>query len=166
MSEENIARKSDLLRWMSPPKGGLWHGGPGVLSVLRSVSATQAAWKPSPDRHSIWELTLHLAYWKYAVRRRITNAPKGGFQRTPSDWPQPPTEPTEKAWKADRALLKSEHDLLVELISDFDSEQLDAGAGASGQWTHMDLLSGVVLHDTYHIGQIQLMKRLYQSTVE
>lgn len=163
MDAENKLRISDLERWLSPPKGGLWHGGPNVVSALRGVTAEAAAWRPNPDRHTIWELVLHIAYWKYAIRRRIEDGDRGGFQRSPSDWPHQPETPSEAAWKADRALLKSEHEQLTALVSAFPPGRLDELSGGKGQWTFMDLLSGVVLHDTYHVGQIQLMKRLYAA---
>ena len=79
MDHENKLRISDLERWLTPPKGGLWHGGPTAMSVLRGVSVETASWRPGPGRHTIWELVLHIAYWKYAIRRRIENAKPGGF---------------------------------------------------------------------------------------
>ena len=47
-----------------------WHG-PNLWQSLKGVTAKQAAWRPAPNRHNIWEETLHAAYWKYAVRRRL-----------------------------------------------------------------------------------------------
>src|SRR5437764_6919973 len=41
-------------------EGNAWHG-PAVEEVLADVTAEQAAAKPIPDAHSIWELTLHIA---------------------------------------------------------------------------------------------------------
>ena len=35
-------------------EGEAWHG-PAVLQVLKEVTATQAAAKPIPKAHSIWE---------------------------------------------------------------------------------------------------------------
>src|ERR1700733_13997187 len=48
-----------------------WHG-PNLRGSIRGLSAKEAAWRPGQDRHNIWELTLHAAYWKYIVRRRLT----------------------------------------------------------------------------------------------
>jgi uncharacterized damage-inducible protein DinB len=45
----------------------------------------------------------------------------------------------------------------------FDPARLDEESGGSGAHTYADLLLGIVLHDTYHAGQIQLMKRLARS---
>jgi len=47
-----------------------WHG-PNLQQSLKGVRAKQAAWRPAHGRHNVWELALHSAYWKYAVRRRI-----------------------------------------------------------------------------------------------
>ena len=48
-----------------------WHG-TNLRGALRGIDARQASWRPGPGRHNIWELALHAAYWKYAVRRRLT----------------------------------------------------------------------------------------------
>ena len=55
-----------------------WHG-PNLRGSIRGVTAKQAAWRPGDDRHNIWELTLHAAYWKYVVRRRLSNEKRGSF---------------------------------------------------------------------------------------
>ncbi|HZV58920.1 MAG TPA: hypothetical protein VFF42_01175, partial [Candidatus Eremiobacteraceae bacterium] len=47
-----------------------WHG-PNLKQAIKGVTVELAGWRPGKDRHNIWEETLHAAYWKYAVRRRI-----------------------------------------------------------------------------------------------
>lgn len=156
-------RLEEALRHFDPPAGTrLWHGGASVLGALRGVSPEVAAWKPYPDRNAIWALALHIAYWNYAVRRRLTGEPSGGFPRSPSNWPDVPPEPTAAAWKTDRGLVRQEHDRLVAALREFDSSRLDDAAGDT-ETTYADLIAGIVLHDTYHVGQIQLMKRLARS---
>ena len=66
-----------------------WHG-TTLLGALRGLTPQAASWRPSRDRHNVWELILHTAYWKYAVRRRLTGEAPGGFSRQPSDWPAVP----------------------------------------------------------------------------
>lgn len=158
-------RKEEALRHLDPGPGvKLWHGGATVMGALRGVSPEMAASKLAPDRHSIWALALHIAYWKYAVWRRITDEARGGFLRAPSNWPSVPNEPTAKAWNDDRSLLRDSHKQLVEAVKRFDSLRLDELAGADTKTTYADLITGIVLHDTYHIGQIQMLKRLWKST--
>ncbi len=163
MPEEN-PRLREILNLLDPPAGKrLWYGGATVAGCLRGVTPKQAAWKPARKRHSIWELTLHLAYWKYAVRRNLEALPRGTFPRSPANWPAVPKPADAPHWKADRALLRSEQMRLVEVVQAFDPLRLDEPAAGSGNYRIVDLLFGIVSHDLYHVGQIQLLKRLYQT---
>lgn len=161
MSDRRI---QEALRHLHPPTGAKpWHGGPTVLGALRGVSARVAAWKPHADRHTIWELALHVAYWNYAVQRRLTGGRHGSFPRRPADWPLQPREATDANWTEDRLLVRRYHDSLVEAVAEFDPRRLDETAGGKGGTTYADLITGILLHDTYHAGQIQLVKRLARS---
>ena len=157
-------RLEEALRHLHPPPGTkLWHGGASVLGALRGLSPEAAAWRPYPDRHSIWALALHVAYWNYAVRRRITGEGRGGFPRKPSNFPSVPSEATDAAWREDRLLVKECHDRLVEAVKGFDPSGLDEYAGDESTTSYADLITGIVLHDTYHAGQIVMLKRLAAS---
>jgi DinB superfamily len=110
-------RLEEALRHLHPPAGTkLWHGGATVLGALRGLSPEVAAWKPYSDRQCIWELALHIAYWNYAVWRRITGEQVGGFPRSPADWPALPPERTVAAWSKDRRLLSESSRALFESI--------------------------------------------------
>jgi uncharacterized damage-inducible protein DinB len=74
-----------------------------------------------------------------------------------------PADLDPEAWDDDRRLVRRQHDLLVDVLEGFDQGRLDDHAGGEGDTTFADLITGVVLHDTYHAGQIQLMKRLARS---
>ncbi len=157
-------RLREILNLLDPPAGKrLWYGGATVVGCVRGVTPEQAAWKPAPKPHSIWELTLHLAYWKYAVRRNLEALPQGSFPRSPANWPAVPRPADAPQWKVDRALLRSEHVRLVEAVRAFDPRRLDERATGSGNYRFVDLLFGIVSHDLYHVGQIQVLKRLYQT---
>jgi uncharacterized damage-inducible protein DinB len=166
MMSDKDGRLAEALRHLHPPAGvKLWHGGATVLGSIRGVDAETASWVPGANRHSIWALCLHIAYWKYAVTRRLTDGVRGSFPRSPSDWPAVPVPASREAWKADRSLLRETHDRLVEAVESFDPERLDEIAGGEGKSTYADLIWGIVLHDTYHVAQIQLLKRLKRTTV-
>ena len=57
-------------------KNRAWHG-TNLRGSIRGLSAQQAAWRPAPTRHNIWEIVVHTAYWKYVVRRRLLGEKKG-----------------------------------------------------------------------------------------
>ena len=158
----NDPRLREILNLLDPPTGKrLWYGGATVTGSLRGVTPEQAAWRPAPKRHSIWELALHLAYWKYAVRRNLAALPQGAFPRSPSNWPAVPKPADAAHWKADRTLLRSQHAELVETVRAFDPQRLDEATPGSGTFRYVDLMFGIVSHDLYHVGQIQVLKRLY-----
>ena len=138
-----------------------WHGGPTPLGALRGVTVEQAAWRPGPRRKSIWELILHIAYWDYAVRRLLDGTARGAFSRGRSNWPAPPARPDARAWTADVALLREEHERLVEAVLRVDPQRLDRRPSGSKRWTYGELLVGIAMHDAYHTGQVQLLKRLW-----
>jgi len=144
-----------------PGRGG-WHGGPTPIGALRGVSAATAHWVPAANRHSIWALTLHIAYWTYAVRRRISG---GGppFPRSPAHFPRVPDRPTARAWAADRALLAEERRLLIDAIGSVPVRHLGRRPPGTKKWTYGELIVGIAQHDAYHTGQIQMLKRLWRS---
>jgi len=152
------------VRAIQPPPGRTgWHGGPTPTGALRGVGADEAWWRPAPRRKSIWTLALHIAYWKYAVRRLLEGSERGGFPRTPSNWPLPPERPDAGRWAEDVALLKAEHARLAAAAGAIAPRQLGRRPPSSRRWTYGDLLVGIALHDAYHTGQIQLVKRLYRE---
>jgi uncharacterized damage-inducible protein DinB len=132
-----------------------WHG-PTLRGALRGVTAAQAGWRPARGRHSIRELTLHAAYWKYAVRRRLTGAPRGSFALEGSNWF---AAPASRAWKEDVRLLVEEHRLLRAAIAAYPAAALDQPIDEKKQ-TAAFTIRGIAAHDLYHAGQIQLLKRL------
>ena len=135
-----------------------WHG-TTLRGSLRGLPAEEALWRPGPGRHNIWELTLHAAYWKYAVRRRLSGEAIGSFERRPSNWPAIPDRPDAKAWKRDVAYLDAEHRRLRAVIAELTPPAL-AKRSPKGVWTYAEEIHGLAAHDLYHTGQIQLIKRL------
>ncbi len=126
-----------------------WHG-PNLRGAIRGVTARQAAWRPGPNRHNIWELTLHAAYWKYVVRRRITGEKHGSFVLRGSNFFERPVELSEAAWKKDVGILVAEHRLLRLAVANLRQPSRAA----------MHLIRGIAAHDVYHAGQIRLLRRM------
>ena len=161
MASDSNAAVALLVSAIQPRSGQGWHGGPTPLGALRGVTAAQAAWRPGPRRKSIWTLTLHIAYWKYAVRRLLDGGDRGAFPRSPSNWPEAPERGDQRSWTADIALLREEHGRLVKAASAVDPTVLGRRPPTSKRWTYGELLVGIAMHDAYHTGQIQLVKRLW-----
>jgi hypothetical protein len=135
-----------------------WHG-TNLRRSIRGLTARQAAWRPAPNRHSIWELVVHAAYWKYVALRRLTGGRRGSFPLKGSDWFARGEASDERAWREDVALLDRTHRAFRDAVAALTRRDLERTPGASPVKT-VAMLSGVAAHDLYHAGQIQLLKRL------
>jgi hypothetical protein len=140
-----------------------WQG-TTLSGAVRGLSARQALWRPGGvrSRHNIWELVLHTAFWKHAVRERVAGKGRTPFGRTPRNFPSIPARADARAWKADVALLKRQHDLLRRTVARLSPARLDAPVAAS-PWRVAEQIFGVAAHDLYHTGQIQLLKALQRG---
>jgi len=141
-----------------------WHG-TNLKGSLRGVTAKQAAWRPGKNRHNIWELVVHAAYWKYTVRRKLLGEKRGSFDLKGSNWFTRPEAgaANEKVWKQDVALLFATHASLREAVEALKSADLRKRPPA----TRVDirgLVVGIAAHDLYHTGQIQIIKRLMENS--
>jgi hypothetical protein len=137
-----------------------WHG-PNLRGAIRGIDAAQAAWRPAGDRHNIWELTLHAAYWKYVVRRRILREKRGSFVLPGSNFFERPFDRaamSESAWKQDVAILDDEHRKLRTAVVELAAKQFTPAV--------CHLIRGAAAHDLYHAGQIRLLRRLGETRPE
>jgi len=137
-----------------------WHG-PILKGSLRGISPEEAAWRPAPKRHNVWELAVHAAYWKYSVLHRLR--PEVRFPLKGSNWfPRLEGEISETAWKADLRILEQIHRDLRAAVAALRDEDLETVPQGSKKAVR-DLVLGVAYHDIYHAGQIQLLKRLREG---
>src|SRR5688500_12594885 len=103
-------------------EGNAWHG-PSVLEALQDVTARQAAARPVPEAHSIYELTHHIAAWIGETTSRLQGNPPG----SPADGDFPPraTVVDDAGWSDARARLERRQAELLETVSVFDASRLD-----------------------------------------
>lgn len=135
-----------------------WHG-TNLSGSIRGMTAKQAAWRPGPKRKCVWDHVLHTAYWKYTVRRRLTGEKRGSFPLKGSNWFEVPKPSSEKVWREHVALLEEQHAQLRAAIATLSDRKLGERVSGS-KLTNEYLIRGIALHDIYHTGQIQLLKRM------
>jgi hypothetical protein len=142
--------------------GPAWHG-PCLRGALRGVTHREAAWRPARGRHNIWELAVHSAYWKYAAKRRILGESGHDFGERGHNWFLRPLRTSggasEKQWRRDLSHLAGMHKELRNAVGTLTDSALDRRT-RGGKYTNRRIIAGVAMHDVYHAGQIQLLKRL------
>ena len=136
-----------------------WHG-TNLRGAIRGLTHEEAAWRPGPGRRNIIELTIHAAYWKYAIRRKLTGEKRGSFPVKGSNWFDQEDVGREE-WAAAVDLLVSEHRALLDAVRRVTPEELPQKRGI---WTVEAMITGAASHDLYHCGQIQLLKRLHRAS--
>jgi hypothetical protein len=135
-----------------------WHG-PNLRGSIRRVEAALAARRPAKNRHCIWEIVMHAAYWKYTVRRRLLGEKRGSFPCKGSNWFAVPVPLSEHGWQEAVALLDATHRTMREAVAALRPADLDFAPPGS-KTSNFAVVSGIAAHDVYHAGQIQLVKRL------
>jgi uncharacterized damage-inducible protein DinB len=132
-----------------------WHG-TNLRGSIRGLTADQAGWRGG-NKHSIADIVVHCAYWKYSVRRRLRGEKRGSFALKGSNWFELPEPLDASAWRRYVGLLETEHRALRAAIAELPPRELD-DAPAGGKSSNRSIIHGVVLHDVYHAGQIQVIK--------
>ncbi|WP_409288062.1 DinB family protein [Peribacillus sp. SCS-37] len=133
-----------------------------INQALDGVSAAEAVWT-SPGSNSIWQIVNHLIFWNEDVLHRIkgtknpykpeTNEETFGEPRDPED---------ENGWHQTVQSFNEVMNNLRTVIADLDDEKLKAPY-APGRYSIERLLSNIMMHDTYHLGQIVQLRKLQSS---
>lgn len=131
----------------------IWHG--SLWPHVADLTAQQALWRPTPQRHCVWEILRHIIFWRHwliehAAGRRIEDWKE-------QNWTLPePADDT--AWLAELRRLRSVQRSLTRLFRSTPSRTLLAG-DAKGKFRRFWWV-GVLAHDSYHTGQIALLRAM------
>lgn len=141
-------------------QGPAWHG-PSLRELLEGVTAEQAAAKPTPSAHSIWELVNHIIAWEQIARLRLEGDPA---INPPDEMNFPPVNDTgETAWQATLQSLAASNQDLRDSIKKIDDAKLEEIVPEANHSVYA-MLHGVIQHDLYHAGQIALLKKACGSS--
>jgi hypothetical protein len=138
-----------------------WHG-PNLLGSLRGITVFELLYRPRKDGHNIWELALHCAYWKHAVRNRLVAGKRNSFPVSGSNFFPREQGLSAADWRKDLALLKRQHLALRAAILEVKPAAYGRMIEGSKHTVERTIL-GIAAHDIYHAGQISLLRRMARS---
>ncbi len=130
---------------------------PSLAMAIEGLTAAQAARRPGPERHSIWQIVRHVTRWKRAVfddwngrKPNYEEVERGDWQDVSGD---------EAAWQADVRALRDISERFISWL------QAKGDADLVRPLEGDDLALGLRLlrmatHDTYHAGQIRYIRAL------
>lgn len=126
------------------------------MELLSGVTAEQALLKPIGGAHSMGEITLHAAIWMELAKQAINGhaiPPFRGFQ----DWIElEGTVDLKSTWESAVQRLEKAARELADAYADADPDEIVPGR----HYNFEHLLTGVAQHNTYHAGQISMLKKL------
>jgi len=118
--------------------------------------------------HSIWQIVEHMNYWMDYDLRKVAGEELSYPERAIESWPAHPTPVGDPQW---RATTRRFEDLLSRLttLAQSDSATLErvvhnvGSAQSPRQSTVHAMLWQIAAHNSYHVGQIALMRRQLRS---
>lgn len=138
-----------------------WQWQPSLSEALKGLTAAQAAWKPAPARHSIWQIVRHLILWKRGVLKAWDGDPPDGTQLEAGDWQE--VAGGEADWEKDRRVLLDISTQFLTRVQALD----DAGLSRRIVWYKSGEAQPLAMrvvrtttHDIYHAGQIRYLRAL------
>lgn len=137
--------QTDLQKWWNDAwNEGLWSA--SWSKSLEGLSAKDAAWKPDPQRKSIWQIVHHMLFWREDALRRL----KDSSAPSESDVARfnflEPADVSDASWRA--------------TVERFYKTQRDIAAALADDGTKLDRLPYLLPHDMYHMGQIMYLRAM------
>jgi hypothetical protein len=133
-------------------QGDSWHG-PSVLKTLDGVDLKQAKSRPMPDRHTIWELVDHTAFWLEVS----TEAAKGNYQEPDLEGNWPKMGETEDDWNRSLNRLEIAINSLQNALAPLTNNDMKKIIPCT-DYNLRQMLHGALHHNLYHAGQIAILK--------
>lgn len=130
--------------WDEAQNTGLWCA--PWSKAFADLSAADAAWKPAPQRHSIWQMVHHVVFWREVAVARSAGGPRPPEDETERRNFEEPAGASEAAWRAAQERFAGSHSQVRETIL--------------SPAHSLDVLKYVLPHDQYHLGQVMLVRAL------
>lgn len=135
-----------------------WHG-PSVVEALRAVTPDMAGRRITPNTHSIAELVFHMTSWRIFCVKKMQGDATFDILTPDKNFGALPDKIDDFEWEAlEMELSLSQEELINELDKRDDDEFLE-DVVPGRDYTYYDLLHGIINHDTYHSGQIMILRK-------
>ena len=137
---------------------GHWWIGYSATEILADVTFEMAMVKAYEKGNSIWQLVNHLSYWREVVARRITEQKGIEADRTGLDIPE---QANAEEWERTKARFNASYTTFKTAVESLPEEKLAQPLGEKG--SNYFNINGCIEHDSYHLGQVMLLKQLALS---
>jgi hypothetical protein len=113
--------------------------------LLEHLTAEQALWRPQPERHSIWQIALHIVFWRDVLVRRAKGITIPDDELRQRNW-ETFADTGEPAWRLFKQQWEASCRAFIAAIRQ----------GTIQPRRAIQLLA----HDQYHAGQIMYLRAM------
>lgn len=129
--------------------------GINLVDSLKNIQSKSAGRKLG-NHNSIWEILNHLISWRENVLERV----QGKTMKSPdNNYITPVTDESEEAWKATLKKLEESQKKWLAFLATFNEKDLEKTYAPNGM-NYYEHIHGILQHDCYHLGQINLLVKL------
>lgn len=125
--------------------------------TLEGCTAAEAAWQPPGGGNTIWQTVNHINHYNEHLICRMMDRPFETFGTNEETFGAPGNPEDAASWQA---TLGQTHRIAEELNGLFGAAsdaELDVMIGDASR---VDRLASWIMHDTYHTGQIALLRKM------
>lgn len=142
--------------------GQPWYGS-GFKKIIDDITPSEALAVPG-NGHSIARLLCHINKWRRSLSIRLQGDIAFRASDTdPDNWP-PINTLTEEVWENAKKEFGKLQEVIVEELKKRDESFLDQPfIPNNDKYLYRYLVTGVIQHDIYHLGQISLLKQLLRA---
>lgn len=136
----------DLLAkfWNDAWTEGLWAA--SWSKSIDNLTPQQAAWSPAPERHSIWQIVLHMVFWRENELRRFASGQAPSAEEVAKlNFPAIP-EVSAAAWEQARSRFRVTQEKIAAVYADPGKD--------------LERAKYLLPHDAYHFGQISYLRAM------
>ncbi|MGH7703368.1 MAG: DinB family protein [Gemmatimonadales bacterium] len=110
--------------------------------------------------HTVWQLLVHVNYWMDYEVRSIEGTEPPYPEHASASWPVESGPRDRSAWEKETAHLRQQLDRLAEFAGQ-GNERLARIVHPSKGETVRDVLWQMAAHNSYHVGQVALLRRAF-----
>ncbi|WP_341224608.1 DinB family protein [uncultured Arcticibacterium sp.] len=135
-------------------RGDAWHG-PSVLEMLNSLPEKVVDQKRGYSKRTIAKLIYHLVAWRMFIIEKLADNIHYTLETEEDNWGKPEMTSQEN-WQNLIQLFKDTQKKLVDLLEEQNDELLNRRVPGE-HYDFYKLLTGMIQHDTYHLGMIWVL---------
>ncbi|OAX45823.1 DinB family protein [Paenibacillus sp. AD87] len=129
-----------------------------IARALPDISAELASRKHEHMPYSIYQLVKHMHYWQQFMLEHLEGRKPQLPANVMESWPEDTGPQDEAAWEADIQAFLDGVDRAVTIA---ETVQLDDSLPYFPSETKAGLLRNIASHNSYHLGEIVLLRRFY-----